>query len=254
MLHNKVALVTGGSRGIGRAIALALSSQGASVAVGSRTGCENVAKELSQQGAPILSGLMNVRYELSVDEFTNQIENNLGTIDILVNNAGIYENHSIDGHCFDLWQQVLETNLTGAFLTCRRVLPGMKKKRWGRIINISSISGKVAEISAGAYSASKFGLIGLTQSLALEVADSGITVNAVCPGWVKTELAHTQFTQEDAQNQSRPMQAEEIARLSIPQMRFIEAADVAQLVVYLCLEQAKSITGQAINICGGSCM
>ena len=129
----------------------------------------------------------------------------------------------------------------------------MIERNWGRIINISSISGKVAEAFGAAYSASKFAIIGLTQSMALEAAKHAITVNAICPGWVDTKMAGDQLSDDNylSLTEQEPSQALEIARLSVPQMRFIAPEEVASLVVYLCSEQARGITGQAINICGG---
>jgi ketoreductase len=126
-------------------------------------------------------------------------------------------------------------------------------KAWGRIVNISSVSGKTAEAYGAAYSASKFGIIGLTQALALEVAKSGITVNAICPGWVRTDMAIEQLQDPKwcGLNEIDQSQSVEIARLSIPQNRFLESEEVADLALFLCSNQARSITGQAINICGG---
>jgi ketoreductase len=129
----------------------------------------------------------------------------------------------------------------------------MIERKWGRIINISSISGQKAEAYGTAYSASKFGLIGVTQSLALELARHGITVNSVCPGWVETDMAQEQINDPEwcRLNDINPEESLDIARLSVPQMRLIQPDEVAGLVGYLCSDRAKGITGQAINICGG---
>ncbi len=254
-LNGKVALVTGASRGIGRAIAVALAEQGASVVVCSRTIATLAAltKEIESKGGRCIYSQVDVRLESSVDELLSFTNKEMGKIDILINNAGIYRTEAVDGHSLTTWDDVLSTNLTSALLTSRRVLGGMISRSWGRIINVASISGKVAEAYGAAYSASKFGLIGLTQAMALEVARYGITVNAVCPGWVSTSMASEQLSDESylRLTEQEPSQASEIARLSVPQERFIEPHEVANLVVYLCSNAARGITGQSINICGG---
>jgi NAD(P)-dependent dehydrogenase (short-subunit alcohol dehydrogenase family) len=159
----------------------------------------------------------------------------------------------VEGHDLDVWRRTLDTNMTSAMVASSLVLPEMVTRKWGRVINISSISGKAGEAFGAAYSASKFGLIGLTQSMALEVARFGVTVNAVCPGWVATDMAFSQIN--DPQwcqlNNLPPAESLDIARLSVPQERFIEPGEVASLVVYLSTDDARGITGQAINICGG---
>ncbi len=254
-LAGRVAWVTGGSRGIGRAIALALADRGATVAIGARNmqALEAVRSEIESIGGTCLIASLDVRDGDSIIGFARAVADRLGTADILVNNAGIYKTEPVRGHSLEIWQETIETNLTGALLTSRAVLEGMIEKGWGRIINISSISGKVAEVFGAAYSASKFGLIGLSQSLALEVARHGITVNAVCPGWVSTDMAAEQLTDERwcRLNAVEPAESQEIARLSVPLERFITPEEVAQLVAYLCTDSARGITGQAINICGG---
>ena len=177
----------------------------------------------------------------------------LGSIDILINNAGVFKVEPILNHRPAVWDETLAVNLSAAFHLCRYALPQMTAKNWGRVINISSVSGKLGEPYGAAYSASKFGLIGLTQSLALEVAKYAVTVNAICPGWVLTEMALKQLGDEQwlKLNSIDPSQSLEVARLSSPQERFIEVAEIADLVLFLCSNQARGITGQSINICGG---
>ena len=250
-----MALVTGGSRGIGRALALALASRGAQVAIGARSlaALELVKGEVERLGVACLAQVCDVRDEHSVRALVESAAGSLGPIDILVNNAAVYRTAPVKGHSLSVWKDVLETNLTGAFLASRWTVESMIERHWGRVVNISSVSGKVAEAFGAAYSASKFGLIGLTQALALEVAKYGITVNAVCPGWVDTQMARDQINDRQwlELNSLGAADGAEITRLSIPQMRFIEPEEVANLVAYLCTEAARGITGQAINICGG---
>jgi NAD(P)-dependent dehydrogenase (short-subunit alcohol dehydrogenase family) len=254
-LSGRVALVTGGTRGIGFQIALSLARAGADLSICGLN--EDRLKEIEQYfskiGIQILASPCDVRDEIQVNRLISHTIDSKGSVDILVNNAGIYRTQTVQGHPLDVWNEVLETNLTGAMLVSREVIDGMVSRNWGRIINISSVSGKVGELAGSAYSASKFGMIGLTQSLALELARHAITVNAVCPGWVLTDLAKDQLTDLNwcDSNSIDPPQSIEIARLSIPQMEFTRAEDVASLVTYLCGHSARGITGQAINICGG---
>lgn len=254
-LAGKVAWVTGASRGIGRAIAIALAERGAALAIGARNieALAGVRESIESLGSPCFAAPLDVRKGNQIESFAEQIAAHLGAPDILVNNAGIYRTEPVRGHRLDIWQETIETNLTSALLTSRCVIDGMIFQGWGRIINIASISGKVAEAYGAAYSASKFGLIGLTQALALEVARLGITVNAVCPGWVKTDLAARQLSDERwcRLNSLNTSDAADLARLSVPQERFMAPEEVADLVAFLCTDAARGITGQAINICGG---
>lgn len=263
---DKLVLVTGASRGIGRSIARAFADVNARLAVCSRNP-EHLAKlesELKETGAKYFSRVVDVRDERAVCHYLAELKQQFGHVEILVNNAGIYKTASVAGHSTDDWKDVLQTNLDSAFFFCRELVPALKDAGWGRIINISSISGRRGEAQGAAYSASKFGMIGLTESLALELADSGVTVNAVCPGWVRTDMSmgqlraldyreHIEIQQSGATASRIPDEDEsiDIARMSIPQQRFIEPEEVADLVLFLSSQAAQGITGQAINICGG---
>jgi NAD(P)-dependent dehydrogenase (short-subunit alcohol dehydrogenase family) len=250
-------LVTGASRGIGRACALAFGQMGADLAILSRRaeGLSQLKKELDEISSNLLvvDEVVDVSLSLDLQESLERVQKRLGGVDILINNAGIYITEEVDGHSLTGWQSTLDTNLTSAMVASSCLIKGMVMQKWGRVINISSMSGKTGEAFGSAYSASKFGLIGLTQSMALEVARYGVTVNAVCPGWVATDMAFDQIS--DPQwcrlNNIDSAHSLEIARLSVPQERFIEASEVAALVTYLASDDARGITGQAINICGG---
>ncbi len=266
LLNGKAALITGASRGIGRAIALELSASGAAVALVARdlTKLDALSRQLNSAGATALYNSFDLALEDSTSDLVDWLKEKKFNVDILVNNAGIYGTDSIgmEEDCgwdsgakssIALWNKTLAVNLSAAFGLARLLAPQMVERRWGRIINISSISGQKAEVFGTAYSASKFGLIGITQSLALELARHGVTVNSVCPGWVATDMAQEQIN--DPQwcrlNDINPEESLDIARLSVPQMRLIQPEEVASLVGYLCTESARGITGQAINICGG---
>lgn len=259
VLSGKVALVTGGSRGIGWAIARRLSEDGATIVLHARTTVEleKARSTIESTGGRCLIDTVDARSEQSIQaSVTDLLQKFPDGIDILINNAGIYKASSVANHSSLDWDDTIKTNLYGPFFYSRAVLPAMLNKEWGRIVNISSISGRTGEIHAAAYSASKFGLNGFTQSLALEVASKGITVNAVCPGWVDTAMSREQLNDENWCKLSAvaPSESIDIARLSIPQMRFIEPAEVAELVFYLCTDAARGITGQSLNICGGMCL
>jgi ketoreductase len=255
LFKGKTALITGASRGIGRELALAFARQGAAVAICARSqeGLDKVQKEIEAAGSHCFASVCDVRQEKQVKRFVSQVEDKFGAVSILINNAGIYVCQPVLKHSTEIWQDVMDTNLNSSFFFSRQVLPSMTEAGWGRIINISSVSGKKAESYGAAYSASKFAMIGLTQALALEVAKQGITVNAICPGWVGTEMAHNQLVDDKwcELNQINPHESHDIHRLSVPQERFVEGQEVAELACYLASDQAKSITGQAINICGG---
>ena len=266
-LHGKNALVTGASRGIGRAIALELAALGARTALVARSSSllESLAKEINDKnsGDAIYKSL-DIEKESFALELAKWLKAEGFHVDVLVNNAGIYSTDYIplehadgwevsDPGNDDLWKRTMAVNLNAPYILAKVFAPAMIERKWGRIINISSISGQKAEAYGTAYSASKFGLIGVTQSLALELARHGITVNSVCPGWVETDMAQEQINDPEwcRLNDINPEESLDIARLSVPQMRLIPPDEVAGLVGYLCSDRAKGITGQAINICGG---
>lgn len=257
LFKGKKVLVTGASRGIGRACALSFGRLGADLALLSRRseGLDALKEELLHisPGLFIVQEAIDVADAERMQVCVDSVKKRLGGVDILINNAGIYITEEADGHSIETWRRTLDTNLTSAMVASSRVLGDMVSRRWGRVINISSMSGKVGEAFGSAYSASKFGLIGLTQSIALEVASAGVTVNAVCPGWVATDMAFDQIQDKKwcELNDIPAVESMDIARLSVPQNRFIEPAEVAALVTYLATDDARGITGQAINICGG---
>lgn len=255
-LVNRLALITGGGRGIGRAIALAYAAEGADVVVAARTVAqvESVAQEITNQfPVKALAVACDVSDVSSVAEMFKQAQQSFGrSPDILVNNAGIAESAPITKTDDALWQKHLAINLSGSFYCTRAALPAMVDRGWGRIINIASIAGKTGAPYIAAYSASKHGMLGLTRSTALEVAAKGITANAICPGYVDTEMTTRgveNITKKTGRSADEAMAA--IRKMS-PQNRLVTAEEVAALALLLASEEGFAINGQAINVDGGS--
>ena len=239
-LKNRVALVTGGSRGIGRAIAFALANAGAAVAVNYRERAEeaaSVVEAIHQSGSKAVAVRADVSVASSVQSMVSAIEEQLGSIDILVNNAGIAPTRGIDDITEDDFDRTIAVNLKSAFLCTQAVLPGMRARRWGRLINISSIGARIGSGSVSvAYAAAKAGLEGLTRGYALRLAPEGLTVNTIAPGLIDTEMG-------------KPLIEAGVAA-RIPVGRVGTGDEIAQAV--LLLIQDSYITGQTIAVNGGS--
>jgi len=245
-LTGKTALVTGGSRGIGRAIVLRLATQGADVAFsykGNATAAAEVVAAVEAMGRRALSIQADARSQEGAEGLVKSVLEAFTKIDILVNNAGITRDNLIMRMNPEEWSEVLETNLFGAFYAIKAVTRPMLKARGGRIINITSVSGQAGQTGQANYSAAKAGLIGLTKATARELASRGITVNAVAPGFVLTEL-----TQDLPQN----LQDEITART--PLGRFGTTEEIANAVAFLASDEAAYITGQVLAVDGGLVM
>ncbi|MBA2703827.1 MAG: SDR family oxidoreductase [Blastocatellia bacterium] len=254
-LRDRIALITGGGRGIGRAIALACASEGAQVAVAARTmeQVESVAKELTDQfqvqATAIACDVSNVN---SVTAMFGKVSEAFGRgPDILVNNAGIAESALLTRTDDDLWRRIQGINLDGTFYCMRAAMPGMIERGWGRIINIASIAGKTGAPYIAAYSASKHGVLGLTRSASQEVAKNGITVNAICPGYVDTDMTTRGIENITQKTSLTKDQALESLKKMSPQNRLVTAEEVAALALLLASEDGRGINGQAINVDGG---
>jgi NAD(P)-dependent dehydrogenase (short-subunit alcohol dehydrogenase family) len=180
------------------------------------------------------------------------LEANFHPVDILVNNAGVGESHKFVDHPDELWQQHLEVNLTGTYRMCKAFAPTLIARGWGRIINIASVAGKVGGRYTAAYSASKHGVLGLTRSLALELAAHNITVNAVCPGYVDTPMTSRAIANIAERTGRTEQEARAILERTSPQNRLMAAEEVAAIVVFLASDLARGINGQAINLDGGA--
>ena len=252
-LAGNVALVTGGGRGIGRAVALALARGGVDVALVARSQgqVEAVAQEIRALGRRAAAIACDVGARGDVERMVKTAETELGPLEILVNSAGVAVSAKFVETDDELWERHLRVNLTGTFLVCRAVVPGMIQRRSGRIINIASTSGKVPYMYVAAYCASKHGVVGLTRAMGLELARYGITVNAICPGWVETDMTTQSVSNIVARTGMKPDEALKTLAAMSPQSRLIHPDEVAALALFLASREAYGINGQAINLDGG---
>lgn len=256
MLKQKVALVTGGATGIGRAIAKGLAQNGANVAIASRSQShlEQAQEELKKLGLSILPLQMDLRNKSDIQQAVAAIMSKWGAVHILVNNAGRSGLSMMNDPDDSKWYDIIDTNLNGLYLVTKAVLEIMPDQAGGRIINISSVLGKFGVPGYTAYCTTKHGMIGFSRALALEVVNRGITVNTICPGWVDTDMAALGIKENAALQGITTEEFRAQAAAAVPIKRFLQAEEIAELVCYVASEAARGITGQAINICGGQVM
>jgi 3-hydroxybutyrate dehydrogenase len=257
MLKGKTALVTGSTSGIGLGIARALAAQGANIVVngfGDAGTIAEVERELQGHDVATMYHGADMSKPSQIEDMVRAAESRFGRIDVLVNNAGIQHTAPIEAFPPERWDTVIAVNLSSAFHTIRMALPKMKRASWGRIVNVASVHGLVASVEKVAYVAAKHGIVGLTKVVALETATTGVTCNAICPGWVLTPLVQKQI---DARA-GRDGLDDDAARRSLlgekqPSLDFVTTGQIGAMAVFLCSPAADQIRGAAYNIDGGWC-
>jgi 3-hydroxybutyrate dehydrogenase len=256
MLKGKTALVTGSTSGIGLATARALAQDGANIMLngfGDQAAIEKERAGLEKKfGVKALYSAADMTKPAEIAAMIAETEKSFGTLDVLVNNAGIQHVANIEDFPVEKWDAVIAINLSSSFHTIRAAVPGMKRRKWGRIINIASAHGLVASGQKAAYVAAKHGIVGLTKVVAIETANAGITCNAICPGWVLTALVQKQID-DRARASGKSVREEEIGLLSEkqPMHSFTRPESIGALTVFLASEVAATITGSAYSIDGG---
>ena len=252
LLKGKTALVTGSTSGIGLGIAQALAAEGANIILNGFGDSAPATAAIEQFGVSVGYHPADLRDAEQITEMMAFAANEAGSVDILVNNAGIQHVAPVETFPVEQWDNIIALNLSAAFHTTRLVLPGMKAQGWGRIINIASVHGLVASANKSAYVAAKHGLVGFTKTVALELAQTGITCNALCPGWVLTPLVAKQITakaQADGTDEATA-QAGLLAEKQ-PSGEFVTPEQLGALAVFLCSPAANQVRGVAWNVDGG---
>jgi NAD(P)-dependent dehydrogenase (short-subunit alcohol dehydrogenase family) len=251
---SKTVVVTGGGRGIGRAIALSFAEPGAHVVITSRTASqlEQTAADIRAKGARATAIQMDVSDEASVAHGFGTLHGQVKAVHILVNNAGVGGGEVVQGSDIARWKRTIDTNLTGMYLVTRQIIPVIAEG--GRIVNLSSVLGRFGAPGYTAYCASKHGVIGFTRALSLETLKRKITVNAIAPGWVETDMAALGMTQGATYAKTSFDEFKDRQIATVPIKRMIDPVEVAALVKFLCSPDASAITGQTYNICGGQTM
>ena len=256
MSETKTAVVTGSSSGLGLGIANGLAAAGMNIVMNGIEAPEDVEPARKQlefdHGIKAVYSRANMMVEEGAEELITMAYDAFGRVDVLVNNAGIQFVSPVEDFPNDKWQAIINLNLSAAFYTTKAVVPGMKERGWGRIINIASAHGLVASPYKSAYVAAKHGIVGFTKTIALETAEHGVTVNAICPGYVWTPLVEKQIPDTA---KARGMTEEQVKRdvllAAQPTKQFATVEEMADLAVFLCTDGAKSITGTALPVDGG---
>jgi 3-hydroxybutyrate dehydrogenase len=256
MLRGKIAIVTGSTSGIGLGIATAFAAQGTNVMLngfGDKAAIERIHRSLAEQhGIRTAYSPADMSKPAEIRDLVAKTRAELGPADILVNNAGIQHVAPVEAFPDDKWDAIIAINLSAAFHATKAVLPEMKQRKWGRIINIASAHGLVASGAKAAYVAAKHGLVGLTKVVAIETANDAITCNAICPGWVLTPLVQQQVeARAKAANMSIDAAKEEMLREKQPMLQFTAPETIGALAVFLCGDEAATITGAPLSIDGG---
>lgn len=255
-LKGRAALVTGSTSGIGLGIARGLAEAGANVMLngfGDAAAIEQLRADLAARtGVQVHHSFADMTRPQDIEALVQETQTRFGSLDILVNNAGIQFVSPVDEFPGEKWEQIIAINLSSNFYTIKAALPGMKQRNWGRVINIASAHGLVASPFKSAYVAAKHGVLGLTKSVALEVVETAITCNAICPGYVRTPLVEGQITdQARVHNKSEADVIRDVILAAQPNKRFVEIDELVGLVCFLCSSAAASITGSALPVDGG---
>jgi len=252
MLKGKTALVTGSTSGIGLAMATALAQQGANIVMNGFGDYSTAMNQIKATGVEVEYHGADMSKPSEIEDMMSFAKKRFGGVDILVNNAGIQHVSNVEDFPVDRWDAIIAINLSSAFHTTRLAVPDMKKKNWGRIINIASVHGLVASSQKSAYVAAKHGIVGFTKSTALEMAQTGITVNAICPGWVLTPLVQKQI---DARAERDKLSDDEAKKALLmekqPSLEFVTPEQLAGLAVFFCSPAANEVRGVAWNMDGG---
>jgi len=252
MLKGKTALVTGSTSGIGLGIAKVLATRGAKIVLNGFGDVEAAKREFRDITAEVGYHPADMSKPEQIADLIAYAERTMGQLDILVNNAGIQHVSPVEDFPADKWDAIIAINLTSAFHTTRLALAGMRKRNWGRIINVASTHGLVASANKSAYVASKHGLIGFTKAVALEAATTGVTVNAICPGWVLTPLVQKQVDARAAADGVNDAEAKRrLLAEKQPSLQFTTPAQLGELAVFLCTPAGDNIRGAAFNVDGG---
>ena len=253
-LRGRGAVVTGGGRGIGAAAARALAEAGARVLVAARSAdqVERTAAALREAGYEAWSETCDVTDEAEVERLARVAAERLGAVDVLVQSAGRAFSAPLHRMTLAEWEEIFRVNVTGTFLCARALLPGMVERGWGRVVHVASVAGLSGARYISAYAASKHAVVGFTRSVAAEVAPSGVTVNAVCPGYVDTAMTRESVARIAAKTGRSKAEALASVVAANPQGRLIEPVEVARVVTWLCEEEARGVNGQTIVIDGGA--
>jgi 3-hydroxybutyrate dehydrogenase len=251
-LKGKTALITGSTSGIGLAMAIGLAKQGVNIMVNGFGEKDAAIAAIKAHGVEVDYHGADMSKPAEIEDLIAQTEKRFGSLDILVNNAGIQYTANVEDFPADKWESIIAINLSSAFYTSHYALPGMKRRNWGRIINIASVHGLVGSVQKSAYVAAKHGIVGLTKVTALENAKTGITCNAICPGWVLTPLVQKQV---DARAERDGVSNEEAKKALVsekqPSGEFVAPEQLAALAIFLCGPDASEVRGVAWNMDGG---
>jgi len=250
-LHNKTALITGSTSGIGLGIAKVLAQAGAQIILNGFGDAEAAIKEVAQFGTRVDYHPADVSLPAHIAEMIDFGQKQFGGIDILVNNAGIQHVAAVEAFPIERWDSIIAINLSSVFHATRLALPGMRERNWGRIVNIASVHGLAGSTGKAAYVAAKHGVIGLTKVIGLETATTGVTCNAICPGWVLTPLVQKQIDERIAAGIDPKQASDDLLAEKQPSLEFVTPQHLGELVLFLCGDAGSQVRGAAWNMDGG---